>query len=190
MQRVTTITVGLTFVLAVALLGSLARAPAKKPQTSAVSSAKAEPAAVGPDPAPAAASGKITDSLVSSVPSAKGFDILPDGRKAPPLPDSAPQTVRFGVIIFRYQGAEFAPRDARSKEQARERAAASVTDAKRDFAAAAAKGDPGSTADAGRISRGILESAPEFVLFSLAKGEVSSEPVDTPVGFWVLRRND
>src|SRR6187549_3194322 len=102
MQRATTITVGLTFVLAVALLGSLARAPSKKPQVSAASSAKAEPAPADPEPAPAAPSGKITDELVTTVPTVKGFDILPDGRKAPPLPDSAPQTVRFGVIIFRY----------------------------------------------------------------------------------------
>ena len=41
----------------------------------------------------------------------------------------------------------------------------------------------------GKISRGFLEPAPEFVLFSLAKDGVS-DPVDTPRGFWIVKRNE
>jgi hypothetical protein len=52
------------------------------------------------------------------------------------------------------------------------------------------RGDRGSTANAGRIPRGVLEPAPEYVLFTLPKGEVSPTPVDTPRGYWVVRRND
>ena len=37
------------------------------------------------------------------------------------------------------------------------------------------------------IPRGVLESAPEYVLFSLPKGGVS-EPVDTPRGYWIVQR--
>ena len=119
-----------------------------------------------------------------------GFDILPDGSKAPPVPDTAPQSVRFGVIQFAYQGAQFAGDGTRSKEQARQRALAAVEEAKKDFAAAVAKGDQGSRADAGRIPRGILEPAAEYVLFTLPKGEVSSQPVETPRGYWIVRRNE
>ena len=117
-----------------------------------------------------------------------GFDLLPDGRKAPPLPDSAPQQVSFGVVQFAYSGAQFAPANARTKDQAKQRALLAVEEAKRDFSAAVAKGDPGSAADKGRVPRGILEPAAEYLLFTLPKGEVSSEPVDTPRGYWIVRR--
>ena len=116
--------------------------------------------------------------------------MLPDGRKAPPVPDSAPQEVTFGVIVFTYQGAQFAPPGARTKEQAKQKALAAAVEAKHDFSAAVAKGDHGSTSNAGRMPRGMLEAAAEYVLFSLAKGEVAAEPVDTPRGYWVMRRID
>ena len=118
----------------------------------------------------------------------EGFDTLPDGKRVPPLPDSAPQTVSFGVIQVTYQGAQFAPPSARSKEQAKQKATALIADAKTDFAAAVAKGDPGSAADKGRVPRGILEPAPEYLLFTLPKGEIYPEPIDTPRGYWVIRR--
>jgi hypothetical protein len=190
MQRVTTIAVGFSFVLALALIGVLARRPTEKPAQPLVS-AKAEQAAKAPAAAPAAASAEFPDLLAPVIASSEaGFDVLPDGSKAPPLPDTAPQAVRFGVIQFSYQGAQYAGDVARSKEQARQRAAAAVEDAKKDFAAAVARGDQGSRADAGRIPRGILEPAAEYVLFTLPKGEVASQPVETPRGFWIIRRNE
>src|SRR2546426_366347 len=76
-----------------------------------------------------------------------------------------------------------APRTRPSLELAKQLA----EEAKTDFKAALAKGDKGSTENAGRLPRGILEPAPEFVLFSLPKGGVS-EPVDTPRGFWIAQR--
>jgi parvulin-like peptidyl-prolyl isomerase len=92
--------------------------------------------------------------------------------------------------VFAYQGAQFASSGARSKEQAKQKALAAIDEAKRDFSAAVAKGDQGSTANAGRMPRGMLEPAAEYTLFSLGKGEVSATPVDTPRGFWILRRVD
>jgi parvulin-like peptidyl-prolyl isomerase len=65
-----------------------------------------------------------------------------------------------------------------------------VADAKSDFSAAVAKGDRGSSANVGRIPRGMLEPAAEYVLFSLSKGDVAAAPVDTPRGYWVVRRID
>jgi len=133
---------------------------------------------------------QVENALAPEEASSEGFDILPDGRKAPPVPESAPQQVTFGVVVFAYQGAQFAQPGTRTKEQAKQKAEALVADAKRDFSAAVAKGDPGSTANAGRMPRGMLEPAAEYVLFNLTKGEVSSAPVDTPRGYWILRRID
>jgi parvulin-like peptidyl-prolyl isomerase len=64
-----------------------------------------------------------------------------------------------------------------------------IPEAKLDFAAAVTKGDRGSTTDAGHVPLGVLEPAAEYLLFTLPKGEVLSEPVDTPRGYWILRRN-
>ena len=87
-------------------------------------------------------------------------------------------------------GTESAGTGARTKDQAREKAQAVLADAKSDFSKAVARGDRGSTASAGRVPRGVLEPAAEYVLFTLPKGEVAPAPVDTPRGYWVVRRND
>jgi hypothetical protein len=170
--------------------------------TRATRSRPPEPAASAPTPASASASITAASPAAPSasapepddmVPAAgelvsEGFDTLADGKRVPPLPDSAPQTVSFGVILVTYQGAQFAPPSARSKEQAKQKATALIADAKTDFSAAVAKGDPGSAADKGRVPRGILEPAPEYLLFTLPKGEIYPEPIDTPRGYWVIRR--
>jgi hypothetical protein len=158
--------------------------PVATASTSAAASAAPAPVASA-STAPGATEPAPADELAS-----EGFDTLPDGKRVPPLPDSAPQTVTFGVIQFAYQGAQSAPPGARSKEQAKQKALAALTEAKRDFAAAVAKGDSGSAADKGRIPRGMLEPAPEYLLFTLPKGEIYPEPVDTPRGYWVIRRNN
>jgi len=160
----------------------------------AASVASAAPSATAaPTPSPSAIAtleAAVEGALTPETPSAEGYDVLADGRKAPPVPDSAPQQVTFGVVVFAYQGAQFAPPTARTKEQAKQKAIAAIADAKHDFAAAVARGDHGSTGNAGRMPRGMLEAAAEYVLFTLGKGEVANEPVDTPRGYWVLRRND
>ncbi len=112
---------------------------------------------------------------------------LIDGAPAPPLAADAPKSVVFGVILVQYKGAQAAPANARSHEAALELAKQLAADAKTDFKAALAKGDKGSLENAGRMPRGMLEPAPEYVLFSLPKDGVS-EPVDTPRGFWIVRR--
>jgi hypothetical protein len=163
------------------------------PAATAVTAAPASATAAAPTLSPSAIAtleAAVEGALTPEAPVSDGFDILADGRKAPPLPDSAPQLVTFGLVVFSYQGAQFAPPGARSREQARQKALAAVADAKRDFHAAVARGDHGSTANAGRMPRGMLEPAAEYVLFSLAKGEVASDPVDTPRGYWLIRRID
>jgi parvulin-like peptidyl-prolyl isomerase len=111
---------------------------------------------------------------------------LPPGMS--PLPEGAPTAVTFGVILVSYRGAEDAPESAQPKPQALDRAKALLDEARTNFAAAAAKGDSGSTADAGRLPRGVLEPAVEYALFTLQPGGVSAEPIDTPRGYWIVKR--
>jgi hypothetical protein len=190
MQRSKTIALGLLVVVIIAIAVVVSRSSKPKVSTTVPSASAAPSASVTlalPVPSASAAELSLTEpSEGESV----GFDILPDGKKAPPLPESAPQSVSFGVVVFAYAGAESAGASARSKDQAREKAEAVLTDAKADFAKAVARGDRGSTASAGRVPRGVLEPAAEYVLFTLPKGEVAPAPVDTPRGYWVLRRND
>lgn len=194
MQRTTSVTVGLLFVAAigaVAVYGLRPKrtpepTPTAKPSAAASSSASAAPSSSGAVP-PLAGEGeaRATDGVVT-----EGFETFPDGGKVPELPASAPARVGFGAAIFTYQGSQGAARDARSKEDARKRAAETIELAQKDFAAAVAKGDQGSTTDAGRVPRGVLEPPIEYYLFSLEKGKVHPEPIDTPRGYWVLRRNE
>jgi hypothetical protein len=103
------------------------------------------------------------------------------------LPSGSPKTVRFGVILVQYRGAELAPASARPKQEAIVLARTLADAADADFKAQVHRGDPGSMEDAGRIPRGVLEPAVEFALFMLPRGGVS-EPIDTPRGFWIVRR--
>ena len=45
-------------------------------------------------------------------------------------------------------------------------------------------------ADAGHVPRDVLEPAVEYLLFTLPKKELCPEPIDTPRGYWIVRRND
>jgi hypothetical protein len=194
MQRSTAALLGLGFVAA--LLGVIlishdhpqkrAHAASPKPHASAMASAGPAGSARALAELDAGSDGDTT----AAVPFTEGFETFPDGGKVPELPDSAPAEVSFGVVQFAYQGAQFSASDSRSKEQAKQKAEATLELAKHDFAAAVSKGDRGSTSDAGRLPRGVLEPPIEYVLFMLDKGTVNPTIVDTPRGYWILRRND
>lgn len=112
---------------------------------------------------------------------------MTDGSEVPALPPDAPLKVRFGVVLVTYAGAEMASPTARSKRDAEELARKLADDAKTDFHAAVRRGDDGSADDVGRVNRGTIEPAPEYVLFSLGVGKVEG-PVDTPRGYWIVKR--
>ncbi len=112
--------------------------------------------------------------------------MLADGKPVPEIPN-APKSVTFGVVMVTYTGAQGASRGGRSKAEAEKLAGELAELARTDFAAAVKKGDPGSTESAGKMYRGILEPAPDYVLFSLEPEQVGG-PVDTPRGFWIIRR--
>jgi hypothetical protein len=116
-----------------------------------------------------------------------------DGTPVPQLPASAPREVRFGVVLVSYAGAQpsvtGARPSSRSRGDAKALATKLVATAQQDFHAAVQQGDAGSSDDLGRVKLGILEPAPEYVLFTLAAGGVAG-PVDTPRGYWIVKRLD
>ncbi len=189
MQRNTAVALGLLVALVIGFALTMGRH--SKPEAKSLPSAAPHVAA--------AASAALPVSSASAAPSAEesppeivneGFDTLPDGRKVPPLPSSAPKRVGFGVVVVTYQGAQEAPKEARTKADAKAKAESLLAEAQHDFAAAVAKGDPGSRSDAGHVPRDVLEPAVEYQLFSLKKGDVAPEIIDTPRGYWIVRRND
>lgn len=99
------------------------------------------------------------------------------------------KSVRFGVILLQFSGAQDAPASARSKSAAKQLADKLQAEAKTNFHDAVNHGDSGSIDDAGRMHRGVLEAETERVLFGLAAGEVS-EPLETPRGYWIVKRLD
>ncbi|MEZ4298618.1 MAG: hypothetical protein R3B70_26940, partial [Polyangiaceae bacterium] len=160
--------------------------PQEKPEVAAAdagadgdaeSDASAEPASSG-DPDAGAPQGEDAGEPEPGTARNDAGATLLNGEAPPTLANDAPKLVVFGVILVQYKGAQAAPPNARSREDALVLAKQLAEEAKTDFKAAVGKGDPGSVANAGRMPRGMLEAAPEFVLFSLAKGAVS-EPVDT-----------
>ncbi|MBK9000171.1 MAG: peptidylprolyl isomerase [Myxococcales bacterium] len=183
MQRWTSVVVGVLSSAALVAAMYQAGAPASRGTLPTPSASASAPPSASAAPAPSGSAGEEDLAGPSLLPAAEEVG---DGGK--PLPANAPGTVSFGVVLFTYQGVQFAPTGARTKQEALEKAKAVVEDAKRDFPEAVKKGDRGSTADAGRIPRGVLEPEIEAVLFTLDKGAVHPEPVDTPRGYWVLRR--
>lgn len=116
---------------------------------------------------------------------------MPDGSPVPPLPSSTPRQVRFGVVLLSYAGAQPSAGGgrpaARSKADAQMLADKLRITAEQDFHAAVQQGDAGSADDVGRVKLGVLEPAPEYVLFTLPVGGVGPA-VDTPRGYWVVKR--
>ena len=103
------------------------------------------------------------------------------------VPSGAPRSMRLGVVLVQYAGAEGAPSSARAKPDALKHATELAEQAKRDWKDAVKAGDSGSSEDIGRIPRGVLDRTTELAVFSLDK-DTLSEPLDTPRGYWVVKR--
>jgi hypothetical protein len=116
---------------------------------------------------------------------------MPDGTPVPMLPFTAPREVRFGVVLVSYSGAQPSAGGGkpvnRSRTDAKGLAAKLLATAQQDFHAAVQQGDAGSADDVGRVRRGVLEPAPEYLLFTLGVDAVAG-PVDTPRGYWIVKR--
>lgn len=105
------------------------------------------------------------------------------------IPSTAPKSVKLGVVLIAYAGAEGAPATARSKAEARVIADRLLADAKADFHHAVGAGDSGSSDDIGRIPRGVLDPHTEVSVFALGSGDVS-DVLETPRGYWIVKRID
>lgn len=143
-----------------------------------------------PEPSPAATKSSVAAVAPVSLPDLDPQPASPAPSTTSELPKDAPKEVRFGVILVQYRGSEQAPGNAPTKDAALAKANGLVAEARQSFDEAVKKGDRGSTADAGAMPRGVLEPALEYALFTLKKGEVYGSPLDTPRGFWILRRNE
>ena len=113
-----------------------------------------------------------------------GLNVLLD---AGAMPSGAPRSVRLGVVLVQFAGAEGASSSARAKPDALKHALELAEQARTDWKAAVKAGDSGSSDDIGRIPRGVLDHATELVVFSLEKDGIS-EPLETPKGYWIVRR--
>ncbi len=124
---------------------------------------------------------------------AGAFGRMPDGTPVPPLPATTPKTVRVGVVLVSYFGAQPGPLgdkpNPRTKAAAKELAEKLAAEAQTDFRGAVQRGDPGSQDDIGRMKVGFLEPAADYIVFTLAVGAVSPA-FDTPRGFWIVKRHE
>lgn len=114
---------------------------------------------------------------------------LPSDSGAGVLGDRAPRQVRWGVVLIQFAGCQGASPTARSRREGQDLAQKLAEEAKKEFHEAVRHGDSGSTDDAGRMPRGVLEPVVELALFSLPVGGVS-DVVETPRGFYVMRRSE
>jgi hypothetical protein len=179
--------------LAVAIVGALAWT-GEAGRASSVSSGRSATDS-GADAAAAAQyaepwaidAGTTPELFFASIDAAAAISLDDEVNAGVSLPARSPKTVRLGVILVQYRGAQTADPMARSKQEALAMARSIAEAAKVDFKSQLSKGDPGSLEDAGRIPRGVLEPAAEYTVFTLNPGDVS-EPIDTPRGFWIVRR--
>lgn len=116
------------------------------------------------------------------------FNLMPDGSAVPPLPEGAPTKVKLGIAIFRYQGAQSPPESRRTKKEAEELAKKAIAAAKVEFIEAVKMGDMGSHENIGWIGQGVLEKSVEYAVFTTDKDTLASAPIDTPRGYWVIKR--
>jgi hypothetical protein len=172
----------LTFLALIGLIVGLGRI-AKIQKSSAhtdPSAAVSASAANSAEPPPAASEQEPPAAEPSAAPSASV--------SAGALPANAPNDVVFGAILVTFEGVQGAPSKARSKAAALEMAQRILAAAQTSFEDAVRMGDPGSMANAGTMRRGILEPSVEYALFTLEKGAIYPSPVETPRGYWIMRR--
>ena len=194
MDRRVSVGVGLGVVALAALIVWRGNTPRANAASMALTASTLDAATAAVGVADAAGNGNSHDNAQDAAPIVAASEFapgtrLPDGSPVPPLPAKSPKNVRFGVVLVTYRGAQGAPANARTKAEALAMAQKLAAEAKTDFEAAVVRGDSGSIKDLGRVPRGVLEPAPEYVLFTLGTGAVS-EPIDTPRGYWIVRRSE
>src|SRR5580658_3882262 len=196
MPRWLTIVIGVSAVaLAIGITAKTFRAPnaapsiANRPNSGADNSGGALPSLPGGHAL--VPQGDPSDRPSDDSRSDAGTGAFAEGAPVPPLPLNAPRQVRFGVVLVSYAGAQDDVNGGhashRSRNDARALAGKLAATAAQDFHSAVQQGDPGSADDVGTVKQGILEPGAEYVLFSLPVEGIGG-PVDTPRGYWVVKR--
>jgi hypothetical protein len=160
-----------------------------RPQAAKHEDAGAPMAAATVSAAPTSTALILIDASAASIDLDGGLALPMLSLDAALLPSSAPRSVKMGVILITFAGAEGAANNARPKDQAREVAAKLLPMAQADFHQAVNQGDSGSADDIGRIPRGVLEPAVENAVFGLGTNDVS-DVIETAKGYWIVKRLD
>ena len=183
MQRTASIVVGLAVIAVVAWLTYEAetarpRAPVSDAGPAASASAAQAVPTAAEDAGAAPTDEPLDGGLFLSALSLGDAGVLPSG---------APRSVKIGVVLVQFAGAEGAAPNARPKAEAQTIAERLGADARSDFHHAVTAGDTGSSDDIGRLPRGVLDPRTEVAVFALAPGEIS-DVLETPRGFWIVKR--
>lgn len=181
-QRVASIALGLA---ASGLAAALAFLPVEASPKRRAADAAADAPTSTIAAAPAADAGEPGDADVAV--DAEVATTEPLVNEAGALDKAAPKTVKLGVVLVQWSGAEGAPASARPRAQADDLARRLAETAQGDFRRAVLDGDPGSSEDIGRVPRGVLDPRTELAVFNLAVGETAG-PLATPRGYWIVKR--
>lgn len=168
--------------------GKVARVQATNPVEDSAPAAEQPEEDSAEDEAPAAVDNLPTVPPASEPGSLRRFSKMPDGTDVPALPSQAPQRIKVGIALFRYKGAQGPPSSPRTRAEAEKLALEAQKKGQDEFAAAIKMADRGSAENIGWLKRGVLEPAVEYAAFTTDKGKLAKQPIDTPRGFWVLRR--
>lgn len=166
--------------------GGAAAGPSASASTTASAGTAVSPSDAGTGMAIGSSSGDI-GKLDTSPDGGFGLGSLGTLLDSGAVPTSAPRTVRLGVVLVQWAGAEGAPASARAKPDALKRAQELMDQAKGDWKATVKAGDHGSSEDIGRIPRGVLDARTEVAVFSMTKDDIS-EPLETSKGYWIVKR--
>jgi hypothetical protein len=196
-QRWASIVLGAAVIVLVGWLTMEQMGHAKPRSESADAAADASASATANDAGSGTGTATATASSASAGTSSGALDTTGDGGfsltglsgllDAGAMPSGGPRSVRLGVVLVQFAGAEGASSSARAKPDALKHALELADQAKTDWKGAVKAGDVGSSDDIGRIPRGVLDQHTELVVFSLEKDGIS-EPLETPKGYWIVRR--
>ncbi|MCH2110244.1 MAG: peptidylprolyl isomerase [Polyangiaceae bacterium] len=158
-------------------------------QASSPGETNAPPASEGETPTPTEEAPETTpkDELSGFLDPMR-FYAQPDGKPIPPLGKQAPKRIQLGIALFAYSGAQGVGPNFRTQGEALELAEGALKSAEINFDHAVGLGDPGSNKNIGWVRQGVLEPQVERAVFALKKGQILEKPIDSPRGFWVVKR--
>lgn len=127
--------------------------------------------------APDAGAAETLDAAPAALTVAVGSNTL--GAVDAPPPSANLGSFRMGVVIYGFE--------KRSRTMAKALAEKALETARTDFGAAVKAADPESDADYGTFAPHSFEAEVEAAIVAIPPGQVGG-PIETPRGFWVVKR--